>query len=126
MRERRNQQLLQGLSYLIEWAKHIITLGSALMVLSLAFAKDLAKQSSSLNSFLVVISLTAFYISMLAAVWLALRLIRCAARIVFAAEPGAGDDLNLLQHHLRITQGMFLGSLSVFSLVALFVLLAWI
>ena len=32
--EQRNKRFLQAVSYLIEWAKHIITLGSALMVLA--------------------------------------------------------------------------------------------
>jgi hypothetical protein len=123
--QERNQRLLQGLSYLIEWAKHIITLGAALMVLSLTFVKDLAQDSQPPISYIVVISLVAFYLSMLAAVWHALRLIRYAARIVFAAELGAGDDLNILQRHLRFTQGMFLASLSLFSMVALSVLIAW-
>lgn len=122
-----NSRVLQAVAYLIEWAKHIITLGAALMVLSVTFIKDLAKGTHPPVSYILVVCLLSFYLSMLVAIWLALRLIRYAASTVLttAVHLGSGSELGALQDHLRLTQRIFLLSLAFFAAVALAVLLAW-
>jgi hypothetical protein len=119
--------VLQAVSYLIEWAKHIITLAAALMVLSATVVKELSKDVSGPMTAVVATSLVLFYVTMLGAVWLALRLIRYGARTVLTTSPelGSGDELSFLQSHLRRTQRAFLVGLTFFCLVALSILLAW-
>ena len=123
----RNNRVLQAVSYLIEWAKHIITLGAALMVLSVTLLKDLAQNSHPPTSYIIIACMVLFYLCMLLAVWLSLRLIRSAARIVLtnAEQLGTGSELGELQKHLNITQRVFLMSLAFFSLGALSVLVGW-
>ena len=43
--EEYNKRILQAVAYLIEWAKHIITISAALLVLSATIVKDLAKDA---------------------------------------------------------------------------------
>lgn len=122
-----NERVLQGVSYLLEWAKHIITLGAALMVLSVTFLKDLTKELLPPISYVVIGCIMAFYAVTLASIWFALKLIRIAARTVLtrAAQIGSGNELNTLQRQLRLTQAMFLLALLLFTCVAVCVLSLW-
>lgn len=125
--EQYNKRFLQAVSYLIEWAKHIITIGSALMLLSVALLKDIVKEAHAPFSYLIASLLVLSYLSMISAIWLALRLVRCAASSVLTDEPriGVGSELADLERSLKHTQRLFLVSLMFFSGLALCALLAW-
>jgi hypothetical protein len=122
-----NKRFLQAVSYLIEWAKHIITIGSALMLLSVALLKDIVKEAHAPISYIIAFLLVLSYLSMISAIWLALRLVRLAASSVLADEPriGIGSELAELELSLRRVQSLFLVSLMFFSGLALCALLAW-
>ena len=125
--QEQNRRFLQAVSYLIEWAKHIMTLAAALMVLSVTFLKDLAKDTRPPLSYILLGALVAFYALMLTAVWFALRLVRHAASHVLTNDEflGTGDALHDLKSLLERTQRVFLGSLMFFALLAVCVLGAW-
>lgn len=125
--EEYNKRFLQAVSYFIEWAKHIITIGSALMVLSVALLKDIVKNAQPPISYVIACLLVLSYLSMLCAIWLALRLVRFAATCVLTKAPqiGTGDELARLQDHLKRVQRLFLVSLMLFSGLALCALLSW-
>jgi hypothetical protein len=122
-----NKRFLQAVSYLIEWGKHIITLGTALMVLSVALLKDVVRDARAPISYLFACLLVLFYLSMLGAIWRALSFVRLAARCVLTAAPriGTGEELASLQGSLKGVQRLFLSSLTFFSGLALCALLAW-
>jgi hypothetical protein len=125
--EEQNKRFLQAVSYLIEWVKHIITIGSALMVLSVALLKDVVKEAQPPATYLIASLLVLFYLSMLVSIWLALRFVRSAATCVLtrAAVIGTGDQLNSLQLSLKRLQWLFLISLAFFAVLALCALLSW-
>ena len=125
--EQRNKRFLQAVSYLIEWAKHIITLGSALMVLGIALLKDLVRNARPPFSYLIAGLLVLSYLSMLGAIWLALRLVRYSASTVLTMAPHivTSNKLASLQAHLNRVQMVFLIGLMFFSFLALSALLSW-
>lgn len=125
--EEHNKRFLQAVSYLIEWAKHIITIGSALMVLSVALLKDIVKEAQRPMSFVIASLLVLSYLSMLGSIWLALRFVRFAATCVLTRTPiiGGSDELVSLQERLTRLQRLFLVSLGLFSTLALCALLSW-
>jgi hypothetical protein len=125
--EEHNKRVLQAVSYLIEWAKHIITIGSALMILSVGLLKDIVKEAQPPISYVIACLLVLSHLSMLGAIWMALRLVRYASTCVLTMndEIGNGDELTSLQKRLKRVQQPFLASLMFFSGLALCVLLAW-
>lgn len=125
--EEHNKRILQAVSYLIEWAKHVITISAALLVLSATIVKDLAKDANPPISYLLASCLVLFCLSTLVGVLFALRLVRHAASTVLTTEPqiGSGSELANLQQRLHRTQRAFLASLTLFSAVVLSVVLTW-
>lgn len=122
-----NKRLLQAVSYLIEWSKHIVTGSGALMVLTATLLKDLTRGASPPLSYVLAASVVLFYVSMTVAVWLAVGLVRQCARTVLttAVMLGTGDDLNQLQRRLDKAQCAFLTGIVLFALASLLVLLNW-
>ena len=122
-----NKRVLQAVSYLTEWSKHIITLSAALMVLGGTVVKDLVKAATPPLTYGIAFSLVLFYAMTLTAAWLALRLVRYGAKTVLTESPqiGSGDELRTLQTRLRWTQGAFLAALGLFCVLALLALFAW-
>lgn len=125
--EQYNKRFLQAVSYLIEWAKHIITIGSALMLLSVALLKDIVKEAHPPISYVIASLLVLSYLSMISAIWLALGLVRFAASAVLTDAPriGVGSELADLERRLKRVQLLFLMSLMFFSGLSLCALLAW-
>lgn len=125
--EDQNKRILQGVSYLIEWAKHVVTGAAALMVLCATFLKDLGTHAASWPTHVMAVALVFFYLSMLVAVWMALKLVRQCANTVLTTAPqmGSGDDLANLKKHLVRTQRAFVAGLGCFSVVAIVILLSW-
>jgi hypothetical protein len=125
--EEYNRRFIQGVTYLNEWAKHVITLGSALMVLSVALLKDLAKSVQAPFSFVIAGLLGLCFFFMLLAIWRALGCVRLAASYVLTSQPllGSGDNLSQLQDSVKKVKWCFFVSLVLFSLLAVLVLLAW-
>lgn len=125
--DEQNKRLLQAISYLIEWAKHVVTAAAALMVLAATFLKDLAVNVSAPVSHVMSAALVLFYVAMLLSVLLALRLVRQCANTVLTTQPqiGLGTELKALRSHLGHTQTAFFVGLASFSVVALSVLLSW-
>ena len=125
--EERNKRFIQAVSYFIEWAKHIITIGSALMLLSVALLKDIVREAQAPASYVIAGLLVLSYLSMLVAIWLALRLVRFAASSMLTMAPQivTVHKLNGLQSRLDRVQILFLVSLTFFSGLALCALLTW-
>ncbi len=122
-----SDRFLQAVEYLIEWVKHIVTIGSALMVLAIAFLKDLIGETEGPKSFFIAGLLVASYGSMLASIWKSLSLIRFAASCVLTTESqlGKGKELKQLQTLLEHAQFFFLLSFGCFSALAVLVLWIW-
>jgi len=122
-----NARFLQAVAYLIEWVKHIVTIGSALMVLSAAFLKDLVRGVGPPYSYVIAVLLVLSYSAMLRALWFCLAFIRRASRAVLTAERaiGSGEDLQDLKGHLDRAQGWFLASVGFFAGLVVTSLLAW-
>lgn len=122
-----NQRFTGAVGYLTEWVKHIITLGSALMVLGAALLKDLVKGTQPPLSYVIAACLILSYVFMVLAVWHCLGLIRFAASCVLTAEPqlGSGRELKTLQVRLHRCQVLFLTSLLWFAALAFASVLAW-
>jgi hypothetical protein len=125
--EELNKRFLQATSYLIEWAKHIITIGSALMLLSVALLKDIVRDAGPPLSYIIAGLLVLSYLSMLGAIWQALRFVRSAASYILTAAPriGTPEKLDSLRARLKRVQVLFLLSLSLFAVLALCSLLTW-
>ena len=125
--EEYNKRFLQAVSYLIEWAKHIITIGSALMLLSIALLKDVVKQAQRPMSFVIASLLVLSFLSMLGSISLALGLVRFSATCVLtpARIIGKREELTSLQDRLKRLQWLFLVSVVLFSALALSALLSW-
>jgi hypothetical protein len=125
--EEQNKRVLQAVAYLIEWAKHIVTAGAALMVLGATLLKDLAKDLSPTLSIALAVALGCFYLSMLVSVTLALRLVRQCANVVLTTQPqiGGGTELATLKSHLTKTQVAFGVGLTAFSIAALTIIVSW-
>lgn len=125
--EEQNKRLLQAVSYLIEWAKHVVTAAAALMVLAATFLKDLAAHTSGPVTHVMSVALVLFYLAMLGSVWLALRLVRQCANTVLTTQPqiGLGSELATLRSYLGHTQKAFVLGLASFTVVALSVLYSW-
>ncbi len=84
--DEQNKRVLQAVAYLIEWAKHIVTAAAALMVLGATLLKDLAKDLTPTVSIVLAVTLILFYLSMLASVTLALKLVRQCANVVLTRD----------------------------------------
>jgi hypothetical protein len=124
--EGHGSRFIQAVSYLIEWAKHIITIASALMILSIAILKDIVRGADPPVSYIIVGLLILFYLGMLTSIWLALRFVRQAATCVLTRGAlGTPKEVDELQASLEHLQTLFLISLVFFSLLALFSLLSW-
>lgn len=125
--EELNRRFLQAISYFIEWAKHIITIGSALMLLSVALLRDIVRDAQIPIPYIIASLLVLSYLSMLGAIWLALRLVRFAAGCVLTTKTQivTGDKLTSLKSRLDRVQMLFLVSLTFFSGLALCALLTW-
>jgi hypothetical protein len=125
--EQHNKRFLQAVSYFIEWAKHIITIGSALMLLSVALLKDIVRDAHAPVSYAIAGLLVLSYLSMLGTIWLALRFVRFAASCVLttASQIVTTKKLNELRTSLDRVQTLFLVSLAFFAALALCALLAW-
>ena len=125
--DEQNRRVLQAVAYLIEWAKHVVTIAAALMVLGATFLKDLAKGITPPVSYGMAVALVLFYVSMLMSVLLALKLVRQSANTVLTTQPqiGLGTELATLKNHLGRTQLAFMIGLVSFSVFALSILLTW-
>ncbi len=117
----------QGVGYLTEWTKHIITIASAILVLSVTVLKDIVHQASPALTTGILISLAIGLVLLLASVWCALVLVRTCASVVFsrAVEIGSGEDLDRLQSRLKLTQRLFFAGLVVFAVLVLLALASW-
>jgi hypothetical protein len=120
-------RFLQAVSYLVEWVKHIVTIGSGLMVLSAALLKDLVKDARAPMNYVVAILLVLSYILMLLAIWRCLAFIRRVASTVLTAGAvmASGVELEKLRNVLRFAQGFFLAGFVSFALLALVALSTW-
>ena len=120
-------QFNRAAAYLIEWAKHIVTVGSALMVLGAALLQNLIIDSRApfnyLSAGLVVLS----YLAMVLALWHSLGFIRRVASSVFTATGvPSGDELKALRSKLDWAQRSFLAALFLFVSLVLVALVAWL
>jgi hypothetical protein len=122
-----NDRFLQGIGHLTEWAKHIITIGSALMVLGAALLKDLVKDARPPFSYVIAGLLVLSYGAMLLALWNSLAFIRRTASSVLTTADtlGSGDELNALRRLVDSAQWAFLAALALFGLLAGVALLTW-
>lgn len=122
-----NKRVLQGVAYLTEWAKHVVTIASALMVLAATLLKDLAKAVIPLASYFVATALLLFYVSMIISVMFALKLVRRCANTVITTQTqmAPGEELAALRTQLGRTQWAFVIGLGFFSIVALSILASW-
>ena len=112
---------------MIEWAKHIVTIASALMVLGATLLKDLARAVAPPWSYVVATAVFLFYAGMILSVIFALKLVRLCANTAITTQPqiASGDELHKLKVQLGRTQCAFVIGLGFFSIVALSILVSW-
>ena len=123
-----NARFTQSLSYFIEWAKHIITISSAILVLGTTFLREIVS-NIPLISFRVATALllVVAFLALILAIWKALRFISTASSTVFSDAPiiASSDDLVELQWLIQATQRFFLAGIAFFSALAAISLISW-
>ena len=122
-----NMRFITSISYFISWAKHIITIASAIMVISLTFLNEIVKSTDSRIRLFVIIILIIVYICFLASIWISLRFISKAASIMMTLKKNiaTGDNLDELQKLIKSAQVLFLVGLICFSVMAFISLISW-
>jgi hypothetical protein len=125
--ENLNARFNQMVSYFLEWAKHIITIAAGIMVLSVAFLKDVVSDAEFVMRWILVASLTIAFLCLLASIGNALRFISTAAGTVltrnsFIAKP---EILANLKKMLIWTQWLFWFGVMSFAAFAICALLSW-
>ena len=123
-----NDRFLRSLSYFIEWAKHILTIGSAILVLGATLLKDVVSGlRHPVAQPAAALLLVAAYVFILLAIWQALRFISTASSTVFNESEviADGDDLLRLRRLIHRTQRYFLAGIVCFSLLAVVSLATW-
>jgi hypothetical protein len=120
-------RFVQGIGYLTEWVKHIVTIGSALMVLEAALLKDLVKGVGAPYSYIIASSLVLSYVAMLVALWKCLAFTRRTASSVLTSsgEMPPGDELQSLRTLLDYAQAAFLVAVALFAVMACTALVVW-
>lgn len=123
-----DDRFLRAVSYLVEWVKHIVTIGSGLMVLGAALLKDVVKNAKTPVNYVIAGLLVLSYILMLLAIWKCLAFIRQVAATVLTAQPaiGSGEELQKLKDLLGFAQRVFLAGLACFTALAVVSLLTWV
>jgi hypothetical protein len=126
-RDSQNQRFIQGVSYLSEWAKHIITLASGILVLGVTLLKDIVRPTGVALTIGILSSLGISFTLLLISVWNALGFVRLAASSILSKAPvmGSGDELQRLQKRLNATRQFFLLGLLSFAVMALLSIVSW-
>ncbi|MHC4621128.1 MAG: hypothetical protein ACYTEQ_25560 [Planctomycetota bacterium] len=122
-----NARFIQMVSYFLEWAKHIITIASGIMLLSVAFLKDVVSDAEFVMRWILVAFLAIAFLCLLASIGRALRFISTAAGSVmgrgsFIATPELLADLKKM---LIWTQWLFWFGVLSFAAFAICALLSW-
>lgn len=122
-----NARFIQMVSYFLEWAKHIITIASGIMVLSVAFLKDVVSNAELVIRWILVVFLAIAFLCLLASIGKALQFIFTAARSVlsrdsFIVKP---ELLEILKKMLVWTQWLFWFGIMSFAAFAICALLSW-
>lgn len=127
LEDRLEDRFVKAMGQLTEWVKHIVTLGSALMVLIAALLKDLLRGAQPPMSYLIAALFVLSYLFMIGAIWRCLDLIRFSMSLLLTREPelGSGDDLEKLRSRHDLSQGLFLTSLSLFAALVIAAMLGW-
>lgn len=123
-----NKRFLQAISYFQEWAKHIITISSAIMVLGATLLKDIVRSTDLFMRSLIVLFLVVSYIFLLTTIWKTLQFITYSSRTVLTMNPtiGSGEELAQLKKLFRQAQRFFFLGIVGFSILTLFSFLSWI
>src|SRR6185295_15542929 len=116
------------LNQLSEWTKHIVTIASAILVLSVTILKDVASVGSPMLAVGAIGALLISFAFLLLAVWKALRFVRSAASAILStgAQLARGDELKDLKDLLTWTQRFFLIGLVSFAVFSLLALASWV
>jgi hypothetical protein len=122
-----NARFIQMVSYFIEWAKHIITISSGVLVLSVAFLKDVVSGAEHIERCVLVLLLIAAYLCLLGSINRALKYMSTAAASVLTTDLHLvrPDVLAELKNKLSWTQRLFFLGLSFFVLFSMVSLLTW-
>lgn len=122
-----NHRFIQMVSYFLEWVKHIITIASAIMMLSVAFLKDVVSDAELTMRWILLALLAIAFLCLLASIGTALRFISVAAGSVMTRQLIIASPrlLRNLERKLIMTQWLFWFGVMVFAIFAIAALVSW-